>query len=122
VADQPADAIPLLQRAIRLSPIYPTWYLNILGFANIRTERFDEAETVLKLALQREPANARCRMLLAWTYFTQGRGDEARREAKELLRHEPAFQLKSVAPQLAIIKDRALVERYFGALRELGLR
>ena len=122
VADQPTDAIPLLERAIRLSPIYPTWYLNILGFANFRTERYDEAETALKLALQREPANARCRMLLAWVYHTQGRMDEARHEAREILRHEPAFRLKDVAPQLAIIKDRALVARYFEALRGLGLQ
>jgi len=121
VADQPAEAIPLLERAIRLSPIYPTWYLNILGFANIRTERYKEAETALKLALQREPGNARCRMLLAWVYHAQGRMDEARYEAREILRHEPAFRLKNVAPQLAIIKDRALVASYFEALRKLGL-
>ena len=121
VADQPADAIPLLERAIRLSPIYPTWYLNILGFANLRSERYDGAETALKLALQREPGNSRCRMLLAWVYYAQGRMDAARHEAGEILRHEPAFQLKDVAPQLAIIKDRALVASYFEALRTLGL-
>ena len=122
VADQPADAIPLMERAIRLSPIYPTWYLNILGFANFRTERYEEAEAALKLALQREPANVRCRMLLAWMYHTEGRMDEARHAAREILRHEPAFRLKSVAPQLAIVKDRALLERYFEALRTLGLQ
>jgi adenylate cyclase len=122
VADRPADAIPLLQRAIRLSPIYPTWYLNILGFASLRTGRYGEAEAALKLALQREPANARCRMLLAWAYHTQGRIDEAGHEAQEILRHEPAFRLENVAPQLAIIKDRTLIARYFEALRELGLQ
>jgi adenylate cyclase len=122
VADQPAKAIPLLQRAIRLSPIYPTWYLNILGFAHIRTGRHDEAETVLKLALQREPANARCRMLLAWVYHSWGRKDEALREAQEILRHDPAFRLKDTEPQLAIVKDRKLVAKYFEVLRELGLQ
>ena len=122
VADQPAEAIPLLQRAIRLSPIYPTWYLNILGFANLRVERYDEAETALKLALQREPGNARCRMLLAWVFHSRGRMDEARREAQEILRHDPAFRLKDAEPALAIIKDRKLVADYFAVLRELGLQ
>ncbi len=121
VSDRPADAIPLLERAIRLSPIYPSWYLNILGFANIRAERYKEAESALKLALQRDPADTRCRMLLAWAYHSRDRTDEARREAREILRQEPAFRLESVAPQLAIIKDRALVASYFDALRELGL-
>jgi len=122
VADQPAEAIPLLQRAIRLSPIYPTWYLNILGFANLRVGRYDEAETALKLALQREPGNARCRMLLAWVFHSRGRMDEARREAQEILRHDPAFRLKDAEPALAIIKDRKLVADYFAVLRELGLQ
>jgi len=122
VTDQPAEAIPLLQRAIRLSPIYPTWYLNILGFAHQRTGRYDEAETALKLALRREPADARCRMLLAWVYHAQGRMDDARREAHEILRHDPAFRLTNVAPSLAIVKDRTLVENYFEVLRELGLQ
>jgi adenylate cyclase len=122
VADQQAQAIPLLQRAIRLSPIYPTWYLNILGFAHHRCGQDEEAETALKLALQREPGNARCRMLLAWVYHARGQMDEARRETRELLRHDPAFRLKSVEPQLAIIKDRTLVAKYFEVLRELGLQ
>ena len=122
VANQPAEAIPLLQRAIRISPIYPTWYLNILGFANLRVGRYDEAETALKLALQREPENARCRMLLAWSYYTRGQVDEARREARDILRHDPAFRLKDVEPALAIVKDRTLVANYFEVLRELGLR
>ncbi len=122
VSDRPAEAIPLLQRAIRLSPIYPTWYLNILGFANFRAGQHDDAEAALKLALQREPANARCRMLLAWVHHSRGRIDEARREAQEILRQDPTFRLKDVEPQLAIVKDRTLVARYFDVLRELGLQ
>jgi adenylate cyclase len=121
VSDHPAKAIPLLQRAIRISPIYPAWYLNILGFAHIRCAQHAEAETALKLALQRDPADSRCRMLLAWTYHTRGWLDQARAEALELLRHEPAFRLENAAVQLGIIKDRALVAAYLGALRELGL-
>ncbi len=122
VSDRPAEAIPLLQRAIRLSPVYPTWYLNILGFANFRAGQHDDAEAALKLALQREPANARCRMLLAWVHHSRGRIDEARREAQEILRQDPTFRLKDVEPQLAIVKDRTLVARYFDVLRELGLQ
>jgi adenylate cyclase len=121
VADHPAKAIPLLQRAIRISPIYPGWYLNILGFAHYRCAQYAQAEAALKLALQRDPADSRCRMLLAWTYHTRGWLDQARAEAQELLRHEPAFLLENAAAQLGIIKDRALVAAYLGALRELGL-
>jgi adenylate cyclase len=123
VADQPAQAVPLLQRAIRLSPIYPTWYLNILAFAHYRCGRYEEAEAALKLALQRDqPGDVRCRMLLAWVYHTRGEIDEARRAAQEILRHDPAFRLKNVERQLAIIKDRTLVAKYFEVLRELGLQ
>ncbi len=121
VADRPADAIPLLRKAMRLSPVFPTWYLNILGFAHYRLGQYDEAERVLKLALEREPAYTDCRLLLAATHRARGRGDDARREAVETLRQEPGFKLSDVEGRLSIVKDREVAARFIAELRELGL-
>lgn len=51
-----------------------------------------------------------------------GRADEARREAQEVLRHEPGFRLSALEGRLAIVKDRELVARFLQLLRELGLQ
>jgi adenylate cyclase len=121
VSGKPADAVALMQRAIRLSPVYPTWYLNILGFGHYQTAQYDEAEKVLKLALQREPAYTECRLILAAAHQARGRADEARREAQEVLRHNPAFKLSDFEARLAIVKDRAMLARFLDVLRQLGL-
>lgn len=121
VSDRPADAIALLRKAMRLSPVYPAWYLNILGFAHNRLGQYDEAEDVLSLALQREPAYSECRLILAAAHHARGRIEDARREAAEVLRRDPAFRLSALQARLSIVKDRDLVERFVGLLRELGL-
>ena len=122
VSGRPAEAIALMQRAIRLSPIYPTWYLNILGFGHYQSGQYDEAEKVLKLALQREPAYADCRLILAGVHHARGRVEEARREAQEVMRHSPNFQLRDFEAKSAIVKDREMLSRFLDMLRQLGLQ
>ena len=122
VSSRPAEAIALMERAIRLSPIYPAWYLNILGFGYYQSGQYEEAERVLKLALQREPAYADCRLILAAVHHARGRMDEARREAQEVMRHKPDFKLREFEAHLVIVRDRAMLARFLDILRELGLQ
>ncbi|MEW5862675.1 MAG: adenylate/guanylate cyclase domain-containing protein [Pseudomonadota bacterium] len=121
VSGRPAQAIELLRRAMRLSPIHPTWYLNVLGFAHFLRGEHEEAERVLRRALAREPGYSDCRLILAAALHARGETDAARREAREVLRHDPAFTLSNVETSLSIVKDGALVARLLGTLRELGL-
>lgn len=122
VSGRPADAIALMQRAIRLSPTYPTWYLSILAFAHYQSGRYDEAEKLLKDALQREPAYANARLVLASVHHARGRVEEARHEAREVMRHNPDFQLRDFETQLAIVKDGEMLSRFLDVLRQLGLK
>jgi adenylate cyclase len=121
VSDRPADAIALLGKAMRLSPVYPAWYLNILGLAHYLRGEHDAAEEVLNRALQREPAFADCRLFLAAAHHARGRIDDARREAANVLRHDPGFRLSTFEARLSIVKDRDFVARFFALIRELGL-
>ena len=121
VSSRPADAITAMRRAMRLCPTYPAWYLNVLGFAHYQCGEYDDAERVLRLALEREPAYTDCRLKLAVTHQARGRTDDARREAREVLRHEPAFRLKQIEARLAIVKDRDLLARFLDTLRQLGM-
>ena len=48
---------------------------------------------------------------IAAGHHAHGRADEARREAQEVLRHEPGFRLSALEGRLAIVKDHELVAR-----------
>jgi adenylate cyclase len=117
-----ADGVAQMRRAMRLSPVYPTWYLQILGFGLWILGRYDEAEPVLNLALQRDPAYSESRLTLAAAHHARGRMEDARREAQEVLRHDPRFQLSAFEGRLGIFRDRELVARLMAVLRELGLQ
>ena len=121
MASRPADAVACMRKAMRLSPVYPVWYLNVLGFAHYLLGQHDEADAVLTLALQRDPAYYDCRLMLMAAHHARGRGDDARRELAELRRHNPSIRLKDMEGRLSVLKDRALLSRFIGTLRELGL-
>ena len=121
VSGRPGDAITAMRRAMRLCPTYPAWYLNILGYAHYLCGEYEDAERVLRLALEREPAYTDCRLILAGVYQARGRADQARQEAREVLRFEPGFRLKQIEANLVIVKDREMLARYLEMLRQLGL-
>jgi adenylate cyclase len=122
VSGRPAEGIETIQRAMRLSPVYPGWYLNILGFGQYQLGQFEACEKTLRLALEREPQNLDCHLVIAAAQHARGHVEAARREAEEILRKDPAFRIAGYQARLAIVKDRGLVERFFALMHELGLQ
>jgi adenylate cyclase len=120
VASRPADAVVMMRKAMRASPVYPTWYLNILGFSHYQLGEYAEAEAALRSALERDPAYADCRLILAGCYHARGREADARREATDVVRHNPKFTLAAFEGNLSIVKDREMVRRFIDLLRQLG--
>jgi len=57
VAKRDAEAVPLLERAVRLSPQEPTLWFN-LGIAYQRLNRLPEAKRAYHRAAELEPSNA----------------------------------------------------------------
>jgi tetratricopeptide (TPR) repeat protein len=117
VSGRPAEAVV----AMRLFPAYPAWYLQIVAFAQNLCGDYEEAERALRLALEREPSFADCRLLLATIHHARGRVDDARREAREILRLEPGFKLAQTEGRMAIVKDREMVARFLDLARQLGM-
>src|SRR5258706_834334 len=118
MSSRPADAVACVRKAMRLSPVYPTWYLNVLGFAHYLLDQHDEADTVLTLALQLDPAYYDCPLMLMAAHHARDLGDDGRHEAAEVRRHNPTLRLKDMEGRLSVIKDRALLSRFIGVLRE----
>jgi adenylate cyclase len=120
-AGRPEDAIPVFQKAIRLSPIGSTGiYLN-LGIALRMTGKFEEAIAAYMKAIQRAPDNILAHINLAATYSIMGREKEAHAEAQEVMRINPKFSMDLWAKR-QIYKDRSEIDKLADALRKAGLK
>jgi adenylate cyclase len=89
------EAISLYERAIRLNPIPPLWYLHGLGLAYRTAGKYEEAIKWYRKALERNPNHFPAHLHLAPTYALLGREKEARAATAEVLRLNPAFSLNT---------------------------
>jgi adenylate cyclase len=122
-AGRSEEAIPILQKAIRLNPVGSTDVYVGFGLTLLITGRFEEALSAYKKALQRAPDNILAHMGLAATYSMMGREKEARAEAEEVLRINPKFSLDYFArTTLMGWKDQSEKDKVVNAMRKAGLK
>ncbi|MDH3242806.1 MAG: adenylate/guanylate cyclase domain-containing protein [Alphaproteobacteria bacterium] len=114
------EAIPMLEKAMRLDPSYQPWYLQALGDAYNAVGRYAEAAEAHKRFVDRQPEKIWGHAGLIASYMWLGRKDEAQSHAAELLRIDPKFSLASFRKRLKY-KDQAYLERLLDALRKAGL-
>jgi adenylate cyclase len=124
------EAIPLIERAIRLSPRDPqlgVWYENI-GLVHLFQSHADEAVTWLEKARNHTPAHSMIRADLAAAYGLAGETERAAAELAEARRLSPDDRYSSLARLRAVYsnwgvpKIRALREAtYFAGLRKAGM-
>ena len=118
---RPEEAIPVLQKAIRLNPVGTSVYFLNLGHAYRLTGRFEKAVSEYKKALHRSPDNLLAHLALTVTYSMMGREQEAHLEAAEVLRLNPKFSVDSYAKRINF-KDQSIADNYLDALRKAGLK
>jgi adenylate cyclase len=121
LAGRPEEAIPLLQKAIRLNPFGPSYLYRDFGDALRNAGRFEEAVSAYKKAIQIESDNLVAHLHLAATYSLMGREREARFEAVEVLRINPKFSLEEIVKRY-IFRDQSSRDRFVSALRKAGLK
>jgi TolB-like protein/Flp pilus assembly protein TadD len=120
-AGRAEEAIPILKKAIRLDPHAPGFYLNVLAGAYRETGKYEEAIVWCEKAVQQNAKNVLFRVTLCSVYSLTGRMDEARAQAKEIMRLNPNFSVERFArtdPQ----KNEVVKKRYIDALRRAGLK
>jgi adenylate cyclase len=118
------EAIPLLQKAIRLNPVglaFTVTSNNHLGNALFYAGRYEEAISAYKKGIQRAPNFPWLHLMLAATYSEMGREKEARAEAAEVLRIDPKFSLDFFA-KTTLFKEQSVRDKIFNALRKAGLK
>ncbi|HUL37738.1 MAG TPA: adenylate/guanylate cyclase domain-containing protein, partial [Thermodesulfobacteriota bacterium] len=120
-AGRSEEAIPLYQKAIRISPFGATFlYLNF-GAVLRATGRFEEAVASYKKAIQIAPDNILAHVGLAATYSMMDQEKEARAEAAEVLRINPKFSVDVYAKTLPF-KDQRETDKFVNAMRKAGLK
>jgi TolB-like protein len=115
------DAVVAYEKAIRLNPIPPNFYLQGLGLSYAWTERYEEAITVFEKATQDHPDAFYLRLFAAAVYSLVGRDEEAQAEAAEVLRLNPKFSLERWEKSLRY-KNQEDQEQFINALSKAGLK
>jgi adenylate cyclase len=115
-----ARALEVLEANIRVDPFQPPNALGLMGLANYMLKRYGEAVGCLHECASRLPNLQWPHLWLASTYAQSGQPEEARKEAAEMLRINPAFTIESWK-RIAIFKDPKDLEHYVDGLRKAGL-
>jgi adenylate cyclase len=116
------EAIPVLQKAIRLNPFAPSYIYREFGTALWMTGRAEEALSAYKKAIQIAPDESLSHIALVVIYSDMGREKEARAEAAEVLRLNPKFSVDSHAKFIGAIMDQSQINKIVNALRKAGLK
>ena len=117
---RPGEALPLIEKAMRLNPAAPSSYYHNYGLALRDTGRLEEAVASFKRAIERTPNFVWSHAMLSVTYIMMGRNEEARAEVAEVLRINPKFSLEYLAKTSAQ-KDHAILDNMINSLRKAGL-
>jgi tetratricopeptide (TPR) repeat protein len=104
-AGRAEEAVPLLEKAMRLDPHYLPQLDMYLGRALYFLRRYPRAQMMLEACVTRAPGFRPCYMYLAPVYAELDRIEEARRVAAELLKLSPQFTVeRSVRRHLPFVE------------------
>jgi len=116
-----AEAVPLAQRAVALSPAYPPIFPAILAASYYGSDCNRDAAAAAAGVLSMDPSNLGSHLLLAASRAALGHRDAARSASEDVCRLSPAFRLDSFASTQPY-QDRAELDRLLDHLRQAGLR
>jgi len=118
--DTPLKGIENLKRAMRLSPIVTAPRSTILGTAYRNAGQLELAVATLENTVSRFPAFISGRVALASCYVLIGKEHEAKQEAREILRRDPAYTIaRYTTPNL--YRNKETMSKWAEALRVAGI-
>ena len=88
---RPSEAIPLIERAMRLDPLYRQQYLHLLGVASLLAGKYENATVLLRQRILLVPRTDFTRAVLVSALGHLGEVDEARRVWRELKEINPQY-------------------------------
>jgi adenylate cyclase len=117
---QPERAIERMRKAMRLCPVYPLWYLSVLGQILRVLGRTDEAIRAYTEMIERYPDSLEGQVGLAELLGRAGRTAAVKAAAAEVLRINPDFSISEYVGNLSY-RDPAEITRFEEGLCKAGL-
>jgi TolB-like protein/DNA-binding SARP family transcriptional activator len=117
---RPERSFELIKRAMRLCPIYPGWYLHILGTACRLMGQNESAASAFEEGIKRNADNLAMHVGLASTLGELGRPEDARKPVSAILRIDPRFSIQKYVGELSYRNPTDLA-RIAAGLRTAGL-
>ena len=117
---RPDEAIPLARFAIRLSPVYPSYYPTILGYAYYHCEKFEEAREAAEVSIKVDPNNLEALILITVIYVAVGAMEQARKTAKAIKDIHPEFSQTAFAANHPY-RDQKHLDQILTHLNQVGL-
>jgi hypothetical protein len=118
---RPTEAIELVKRAIRITPVFPMYFPVILARAYYLCDRSEEAIAVSKEILSRTQDDLDAHLNLAYASAAIDRMEDARQAVKDIIRIKPEFTLEEYSKSQPY-KDPRILERIIQFLRIAGLK
>jgi adenylate cyclase len=119
---RPQEALPAVERAMRLDPLHPEVYMYVLGMSRLGLGQFEDAVTALESAHERSPEDRDVNIPLAVAYDQLGRHEQARVALK---RYTDVWSIFSTNVNGVMswwpFKREADIRRFGGALVAAGL-
>jgi len=117
---RPDEAIPLARFAIRLSPVYPSYYPTILGYAYYHCEKFEEAREAAEVSIKVDPNNLEALILITVIYVAVGAMEQARKTAIAIKDIHPEFSHTAFAANHPY-RDQKHLDQILTHLNQVGL-
>lgn len=117
---RPSDAVERVKRAIRYTPVYPLWFVNILAASYKEDGQLDNAAAAAREALRLSPDDLDAHLVLIDAYQSAGRNARAHEVAQEGLAICPDFSLAQWSSTQPYRESRTL-KRIVESLRKAGL-
>jgi adenylate cyclase len=119
-AGQPLEAIPLIERGMRLDPAGNTQYLHFLGMANLLAGKYETAAALLKQRIALVPRTDFSRSALASALGHLGEVEEACRVWRELEEINPKYSFNEHLSRLPF-RRKEDAQRLAEGLKKAGL-
>ena len=110
----------MLKKALRLNPIPPSYYYDLLGLAYRVNGQYEKAIEMCKKALSVSPDNVSAYITLAASYSFINRTEDASKAVEEILGIQPDFSLEYFA-NTQPYKNQEKLDKFINALRKAGL-
>jgi TolB-like protein/class 3 adenylate cyclase/Flp pilus assembly protein TadD len=115
-----AEAITKLKEAIRITPVYPPWYMSLLAAAYRESGQLAESMMAARHGMRLSPTDPEPRLILCSDYMLAGQQQRAKEMAQEIVALDPAFSTdRYLASQP--YKEARTLQQLAASLRAAGL-